>query len=120
MNHIKLGSLGEDIAANYLSLNGYQIIERNFRSRLGEIDIIAKTSSTLVFIEVKTRRNFSFGIPSEAVTYGKQQKILHTALYYLKKMNIHQETSCRFDVIEVYKKKTGEAQCRHIENAFSQ
>ncbi len=94
------GQCGEDAAAAFLKKKGYKIIERNYRNKIGEIDIIAKNGENLVFVEVKTRKNEEFGTPAEAVTYYKKQKIVNTAKFYLYKnpttLNI------RFDVIEVY------------------
>lgn len=78
-----LGSLGEDFACNFLTSKGYKIIERNFRSRFGEIDIVAAKDTKLIFIEVKARRNLKFGCPEEAVTENKIRKISKTAEYYM-------------------------------------
>ena len=98
-----LGQYGEDKACGYLEANNYKIIERNFRCRLGEIDIIAKdlTKNELVFIEVKTRLSFNFGRPSQAVNSLKQRHILNVAKYYLYIHSI-KNTFIRFDVIEVF------------------
>jgi putative endonuclease len=94
------GQCGEDFAVTFLKNNGYKILKRNYRNKIGEIDIIAKTNDELVFVEVKTRGSDMFGTPAEAVTYHKKKKIVNTAKYYLLKnptdMNI------RFDIIEVY------------------
>lgn len=82
----EFGAKGEDAACGYLRRNGYQIIERNFRTRNGEIDIIAIDKSikpqTLCFIEVKTRFSDEFGDPLEAITYYKLQALIRTALFY--------------------------------------
>lgn len=75
------------------------ILERNFSSHYGEIDIIAKDDKFLVFAEVKYRKNIKHGYPQESVGYHKQQKIIKTAKYYMYKRNIPDECSCRFDVI---------------------
>ena len=74
----KLGKLGEDVACRFLTLHKYKIMDRNFRSRFGEIDIIAKDNQgdILVFVEVKTRMNDIFGLPEESVIYSKQQKLI--------------------------------------------
>ncbi|MDK2798385.1 MAG: putative endonuclease [Clostridiales bacterium] len=99
-NYKKLvGALGEDIAVKYLLKKNYKILERNFHCKLGEIDIIAKEGAYIVFIEVKTRKNTNFGVPSEAVNYYKQKKIMQIAQYYLmvNKLNVN----VRFDVIEI-------------------
>lgn len=111
-----LGKSGEDLAARYLIQKNYQIIERNFRSKLGEIDIIARQGKTLIFCEVKTRLSSSYGHPFEAVTTNKQNKIRKVAeLYLVKAKNtLHNYDSIRFDVISV----TAAVNVEHIENAF--
>lgn len=98
-----LGIFGEDKACKYLEENNYKIIERNFRCKQGEIDIIAKdlTKNELVFIEVKTRLSFNFGRPAQSVNYKKQKHILNVSKYFLFKNSIH-NAFIRFDVIEVY------------------
>ena len=77
------GQIGEEYALTILKNNGYQIIQRNFRSKIGEIDIIAKDKGTLVFVEVKTRWSAKFGKPEEAVTPRKLNKIKRIGEYYL-------------------------------------
>jgi len=77
-----LGILGEDLAAEFLRKNGYKILERNFRSKFGEIDIIAQDKDTLVFVEVKTRWSEKFGLPEEAITPWKIKKIKKAGEYY--------------------------------------
>lgn len=83
---------------------GYKIIERNYRCRQGEIDIIAKDKNELVFIEVKTRSNLCFGRPREAVDNYKQNHIYKTTKYYLHKNKL-ENSYIRFDVIEIYLRK---------------
>jgi putative endonuclease len=107
------GHIGEDKAADYLINSGYSIISRNFQSRKGEIDCIAKDEKgTLVFIEVKYARSFAKGHPAFWVTWGKQRKLVAMAKRYL---GDHQLTSqsCRFDVIAIVGEKI-----EHIKNAF--
>lgn len=106
------GRLYEQKAGEYLQKKGYQILEYNFRSRYGEIDIIAKQEDTLVFCEVKYRNEKENRIPFEAVDHWKQRRISQTALYYLSKGG-DLETDSRFDVIGI----AGE-DIIHIENAF--
>lgn len=98
----KIGNYGEDKAASYLKLKGYEILSRNFRSgRGGEIDIIAKDrKGVLVFVEVKTRTNNSMGDPADAVNYHKKKHIINTALKYIHKNHLY-EQDARFDVIEI-------------------
>ena len=113
------GKIGEDYAADLLIQKGYQIIERNYHSRFGEIDIIAKNKNYLVFIEVKTRdENYSVS-PLEAVTVGKQKKLYKTALLYLQS---HQTgLQPRFDVIGIITNNNNFTikSVDHIENAFN-
>ena len=77
-----LGNKGEEIASDILVKNGYKIIDKNYSSRFGEIDIIAIDKDTLVFVEVKTRQSLKFGLPQEAVTPQKIYKIKKTGEYY--------------------------------------
>lgn len=100
MNTEETGRLGEDAAARYLLRQGYTLIDRNFRCRLGEIDIIAREGDCLVFAEVKTRKNSRYAEAREYVTYGKQQRILRAAKYWL--MLHPEDVQVRFDVLEVY------------------
>lgn len=116
MNHIDIGNIGENAAADYLREAGYDILARKYRCRLGEIDIIARDNGVIVFVEVKTRRSKAYGMPAEAVTYSKQQKIINTALCYLNYIN-DANAALRFDILEVL----WSSQCmqyNHIINAF--
>ncbi len=99
-----VGKEGEDEAARYLEKQGYEIIQRNFECRQGEIDIIAKDKNEYVFIEVKTRQNFHYGMPCEAVNEQKQKHIWKATKYYLYSHKL-EDSFIRFDVIEVYKRK---------------
>src|SRR3989339_682645 len=87
----KLGDLGEEIASNYLKKKGYKILERQYKSQYGEIDIIAEHKKTLVFVEVKARRSDDFGLPEEAVDERKLEKIIATGncynFFYLSLIN---------------------------------
>jgi putative endonuclease len=94
----KLGRAGEAMARRHLEKQGYRIIETNYRSRLGEIDLIAVHDDTLVFIEVKTRNSARYGSPRQAITAGKQKKISTVALGYLKSTRQTGEKA-RFDVV---------------------
>ena len=111
-----LGNKGEDVAAKFLKRNGYRIIARNYKTPLGEIDIIAKDGNTIVFIEVKTRTSNAFGYPFESVTRKKKDKLKKLALLYLKK-NAH-ESSARFDVISISSDKDMKMEIEHIKDAF--
>ena len=101
MSSKTLGDQGEAYAAAYLRQNGYRILTRNYRTKVGEIDLIADDHGTLVFIEVKTRSSVRCGMPAEAVNYKKKQKIIQTAYWYLYEQR-RENTICRFDVLEVY------------------
>ena len=116
-----LGRAGEVKAAEFLRKKGYKILDKNYKTHIGEIDLIAKDGDTLVFIEVKTRMDDAFGAPSEAVTLKKQEKYVLVATEYLVRNHLN-DTPCRFDVIEIY----GEilpsgfrvSAFNHIKNAF--
>ena len=114
-----LGNLGEEIAATFLSANGYRIIERNFRCKGGEVDIIARDpkEKSLVFIEVKARRGLSYGVPQLAVTPFKQRQISKAALTWLSKNRLH-DSNARFDVIAILLAVDGRHTIEHIVNAF--
>lgn len=117
MNHIKVGEIGERAAVQFLSSSGYKILLQNFKSKTGEIDIIACHRDTIIFVEVKTRRSTLYGNPSEAVTYTKQRKIIKTALCYLKQIN-NPDSACRFDVLEIFMLGQDKLKFNHIVNAF--
>jgi putative endonuclease len=112
-----LGRSGEDIAVSYLLKKKFRIICRGFRFHKGEIDIIARDGDTLVFIEVKTRRNLDFGRPEEAVTPPKQNQIRRLAAAYLA-MNNLADFPCRFDVLSLFWNEKEGPQVRHIKDAF--
>ncbi len=95
-----LGRAGEELAAQYLTQMGAEILERNYTIRGGEIDLIAEMDGILHFVEVKTRSTVAFGRGAEAVTRTKQRLISRTALYYLKQHHALDRV-CRFDVIEI-------------------
>lgn len=110
-----LGQHGENLAAEYLQRNGYQIVERNYRTRYGEVDIICSQKGDLVFVEVKTRRSTRFGSPEEAITYRKKEHIKKAALSYLKQAD-NSYRSIRFDVITIMIQPS--PVINHIQGAF--
>lgn len=116
-NRQRLGTKGEDIAVLHLESKGYRVVGRNFRCRLGEIDIIARDGQFLVFIEVKTRRSLAFGDPTEAVTLKKQQQISRVAMYYIGQLR-SPAGAVRFDVVSVIVPGNGNPKVDIIENAF--
>ena len=97
---VEKGKEGEEEAVRFLKKLGYKIIDRNYKTKFGEIDIIALDSSTLVFIEVKKRKSLAFGKPEEAVDIKKQKKILKVAISYLKEKKIR-DKDLRFDIIGI-------------------
>ena len=114
MNNKEKGDLGELIALRYLIKKGAKILEKNYRIKTGEIDIIAKIEDELVFIEVKSRSSTRYGYPAEAVNYKKINKISNVARYFMLINNIN-DVPIRFDVIEIY---FNEKKINHIINAF--
>jgi len=98
--HLEFAKFGEEKAVDFLKANGYKIIKQNYKTKFGEIDIIAKEKDTLVFLEVKTRRTDTFGEPETAVDRFKQGQISKTALCYLKENNLLDEKA-RFDIVAI-------------------
>jgi len=113
----ELGKKGEIVAANFLRKRGYEIVERNYRSRAGEIDIIAREKGDIVFIEVKTRRSSNFGLPQEAVSYRKQRRLTKIALSYLTYHRLR-GVNCRFDVVGILMKEDKVRDIELIKGAF--
>ena len=115
-NNRRTGSSFEQKAADYLIENGYRILEKNYRIRTGEIDLIAESEREIVFCEVKYRRSAPAAAALSAVDLRKQRKIIRTAQYYLMKHPAYSSRSIRFDVIGI----TGTGHITHIQNAFEQ
>ena len=113
----RLGINGEEAAERYLQKKRYRIVARNFRFHRGEIDLIAYDRSTLVFLEVKTRRSLDQGSPEESVTLRKQLQIRKIAGAYLAGRNLR-DVPCRFDIISISLEGKDGFDIRHIENAF--
>jgi putative endonuclease len=97
---VALGISGENLACHELARRGYAVLATRYRTRAGEIDIIARDGETLVFVEVKTRTSEVFGVPAEAVTWRKQRRIVTMAKWYLSEQRLHGRL-CRFDVVTV-------------------
>ena len=116
LTRIATGKRGEDLAAAYLSEEGYRILDRNYRCIVGEIDIVAEEGETLVFAEVKSRRSFAYGAPQLAVSREKQKKMSKVALHYLAEKHQRHRTA-RFDVVAV-NLQTTESRIELIRNAF--
>lgn len=123
MQRGETGRFGENEACRYLESHGYRILDRNYRSPYGEIDIIAEQNGAVVFVEVKTRRDRAFAEAAQAVGPSKQEKLRKTALCWFA---AYGEQPARFDVLEIYtgtvrRTSLGETygvEIRHIENAF--
>lgn len=113
MNKRQAGAAGEARAAEYLEERGYRILERNYRDRAGEIDIVAMDQGTLAFVEVKYRRSGACGSPFAAVDGRKQRRIIGAARRYMYEKGLGTETDCRFDVVAV----TGD-EIELLQNAF--
>jgi putative endonuclease len=112
-----VGARGEALAEAYLRGQGFTVLEKNYRARTGEIDIVAREGDSIVFVEVKTRRNLAYGPPQLAVTPFKQRQISRTALTWLahrKKL----DTIARFDVIAILLPDHDVPRIEHIRNAF--
>lgn len=112
-NKRQVGSHNEELAIKYLDENGYKVLGKNFYCKTGEIDIIAKEGSYLVFIEVKYRTNDRYGLPADAVNLNKMRKITRTAMFYMLKNNISTDIPIRFDVVVLLKDEI-----QLIKNAF--
>ena len=113
--HNELGKLGEELAAQFLTDKGYEILERNWRNKHKEIDIVAKDGNELVIVEVKTRQSDEHGNPDIAVTYQKQTRLIYAANAYIFSHNL--DINTRFDIISIVF-DDGKPIIEHIEDAF--
>ena len=104
-NNKVTGNRGEDLATEYLQKKGYKIIERNFRTRFGEIDIVCRDGQTLVFVEVKTKIGHDFGEPEEMVNKSKISKVKRMGEVYLQDKGIN--VGCRVDVVAIVMENNG-------------
>ncbi|MBI4067360.1 YraN family protein [Candidatus Gottesmanbacteria bacterium] len=111
-NNLQTGFFGESVAENYLKKHGYKILERNFKKRYTEIDIVCLDKDTLVFVEVKTRKTNSFGPPQESITHWKMQSLKRSAHYY-KLLHPELPSSLRIDVLSL--RLTDENKVENIE-----
>ncbi len=117
VDRLCLGKTGEDIACRELRRRGYEILTRRFRTRLGELDIVARDGATIVFVEVKTRTSTKFGTPSEAVTALKQRKVWLMASDYLHRQRLY-DRPCRFDVVAISIDEDGRRLVEVLRGAF--
>jgi putative endonuclease len=113
----QLGIDGERAAERFLRRHGYSIVERNYRCRLGEVDLIALDRRTVVFVEVKTRRCTRFGSPFDDVDLRKQRQIVRAAECYLDAHRLH-DREVRFDVVAVWPDECGSLTCELMQDAF--
>lgn len=116
LSKYQYGRQAEVLAVKHLKRNGYKILTRNYRTKVGEIDIIAKDRETIVFVEVKARRSEHFGGPKFALTSRKQERISKAALWYLKETNQFNEKA-RFDVVAI-RHEADRPAIEIIKNAF--
>ena len=108
---------GEELAAAHLQRKGFQILDRNWRCKAGEIDIVARDGETLVFVEVKARTGRTAGPPEESVTAAKRRRLVHLARRFLLEKHLH-EIPCRFDVVAVEAEQGRAPVIRHHVAAF--
>ena len=111
-----MGIAGEDLACEELEKRGYEILARRYRVAAGEIDVVARDGETLVFVEVKARTSHEFGSAAEAVTSGKQRKLVRLATGYLAEHKLH-DCPCRFDVVAIHL-DNGTPEIEVFQNAF--
>ncbi len=113
-NRTDTGKIYENAAAAYLTNLGYRILDRNWHSRFGELDLVCLADGVLIICEVKYRSSMRHGDPLESVTRTKQRKIMQTYRYYCMRNRIGEEVPCRFDVVGI----DAEGRILHIKNAF--
>ena len=113
----RFGGRSEDEAAKYLAGLGYKVLERNFRTKVGEIDLIAKEGGTLVFVEVKSLRSTGFGTPELKVDWHKRRQIARAAMMYLTRKRLG-DVPCRFDVVALSKGADTEYKFQLFRDAF--
>ena len=114
----KLGKFGEKTALDYLQNLGMKLLDKNYRFRGGEIDLIMWDKKVLVFVEVRTRSNDVFGLPVETINRTKRGKIVKTARHFLAKRKISPEIRCRFDIVGILNLPDQPPKINHIPNAF--
>jgi putative endonuclease len=117
LDRISLGKSGEDLACRELERRGYAVLARRYRTRFGEIDIVARDGATIVFVEVKARTSERYGRPAEAVTLDKQAKVAAMAGDYLARRGLH-GAPCRFDVVSITFDRAGRMLVEVIPAAF--
>ena len=114
----EFGRMAEDLALRYLQKHNMTLLERNFRSRFGEIDLIMQENNTIIFVEVRARKNTAFLHPAETVDYSKRNKIRKTSQVFMQKTSAGNRYDWRFDVITLIGRKENEMQIDWIKSAF--
>ena len=114
--HLGVGRRGEDLAADYLQRRGFKVLERNYRTKFGEVDLICLNRETVVFVEVKSRSSGAFGAPDEAVHRDKRRRLSKAALDYLARRS-WENRRARFDVVSI-RLDGPEPEVRHLEDAL--
>lgn len=114
--HNDTGNWGEEKASDYLIGKGFEILEKNYRHKHAEIDLIARVNKMLIFVEVKTRSGIGFGMPEEFVNYSKAKLIMKAAEHYIFDTDWHFDV--RFDIVSILLHPNGGFEIRHIEDAF--
>lgn len=115
----EIGRHSEQYAEHYLKQQGLRLLERNYRCRGGEIDLVMQDNRTLVFVEVRYRKHLSFGGAAASVDWRKQQRLVHAAEHYLQRQRTG-DRPCRFDVIAITPGDDGTPQLQWIQNAIEQ
>ncbi len=116
----RLGQWGESHARRYLEVKGYTVKATNFRSRWGEVDIVAQFGEEMIFVEVRTRRGGEFGTPEESVTKTKSRRLIATAQHYLEQNGLEQ-TLWRIDLVSIHLDRSGKLlDVSHLENAVEE
>lgn len=116
ISRVAQGAKAEDLALCHLEAQGLTLVTRNFRCRMGELDLIMRDDGYLVFVEVRSRRYTRYGTPAESVTPAKQQKLLRAAAFYLQCERL--DLPCRFDVVAILRPASVEPQVEWIRDAF--
>ena len=120
MKRKETGNLGEKLARDFLKKKGYLILQTNYRSPYGEIDIIARHNDYLVFVEVRTKKSAEFGIPEESITTAKKHRLVAASTYY-QQTHVDLPSSCRIDVVAVELNRRGKlSRIEVIENAVGE
>ena len=117
ISSVTLGKQAEETACRYLTANGLKLVEKNYKCQRGEIDLVMQDNNSIVFIEVRYRRNNRFGSGAESVIKRKQQKLIMTAMHYLQTHRNSAANATRFDVISI-QGQHGENDIEWIQNAF--